>query len=89
MMVVNIGKWLIRLTGFVTLIFGGVGIAFSIFSFALGLSINLNVNLSLIFSEFHYYTENVLDVSLIAMTFFLSGAVLSYIGFWKIEHNLW
>ena len=89
MVFVDIGKWLIRLTGFLMLVFGGLEIGFSVLSFAFGWEVSLTIDLSLIFSGFHYYTESVLNVFVIAMVIFLSGAALFYIGFWKIEHDLW
>jgi hypothetical protein len=85
----EIGKWLVRLTGFVMLFSGGLLAAFSVLSFIFGWNISFAIDLSLIFSAFHHYTESVLSVFAIAMAILLSGSVLFYIGFWKMEHDLW
>jgi hypothetical protein len=86
---VDIGKWLVRLSGFALLFFGVLLSGFSVLSFIFGWNISLAVDLSLISSGFHYYTQSVLNVFVIAMVIFLSGAALFYIGFWKMEHDLW
>lgn len=89
MSLIEVGKWLIRLTGVLTMLFGVVIIGFVVNAITQGISLSFDMNIGLIFSEFHLHLEDARIVSVSGIVILLVGIALFYIGFMKMEHDLW
>ena len=89
MMLIELGKWLIRLTGVLTILFGVLTIGFAAYSIIQSVKLSFVINISLIFFDFYLYLEDALMVSASGILILLVGLALFYIGFMKMEHDLW
>jgi len=83
------GKWLIRLTSILVIVSGVLIIATAAYTVIQGTELSFDLNIGLIFFEFHLHQENPLNVSLIGTAISLAGFALFYVGFMKMEHDLW
>ena len=88
-LLLNIGKFLIRLTGVLMLLFGVLTLGLAVNSFMHGTEISYNIALGLIFTELHLYLQDSLSISLAGAATFLAGIALFYVGFMKMEQDLW
>lgn len=88
-LLVNIGKFLIRFTGVLMLLFGVLTVGLAVNSFIHGTELSYNIALGLIFTELHLYLQDTLSISLAGAAILLAGVALFYVGFMKMEHDLW
>ena len=89
MLLAGVGKFLIRFTGVLMLLVGVVTVGFAVYSIAKGTALSYNIVLGLIFTELRLYLQDALSISLAGVAILLAGIALSYVGFMKIEHDLW
>jgi hypothetical protein len=85
----GLGKFLIRLTVVLLLFVGVLTVGSALYSFAQGTELSYNIGLGLIFTELHLYLQDALSISFAGIAILLAGVVLFYVGFMKMEHDLW
>ena len=85
----SVGKFLIRFTGILLLLVGVLTVGFALYSFVQGAELSYNIGLGLIFTELHLYLQDALSISFAGVAILLAGVTLFYVGFMKMEHDLW
>jgi len=88
-LLIGLGKGLVRLTGVLMLLVGVLAIGFALSAVTQGTKLSFEMDIGLIFTELHLHLEDALSVSLVGILVMLVGVALFYVGFMKMEHDLW